>query len=70
MILVDANLLVYAYVSSFAQHRGAREWLDSRLNGTAQVALPWASILGFLRLVKARDELFENGAYASQVQCK
>jgi toxin-antitoxin system PIN domain toxin len=61
MILVDANLLVYAYVSSFTQHADAREWLDSRLNGTAQVALPWASVLGFLRLVTNR-RVFERPA--------
>jgi len=61
MILVDANLLVYAYVSSFTQHADACEWLDSRLNGTAQVALPWASVLGFLRLVTNR-RVFERPA--------
>ena len=61
MILVDANLLVYACVSSFTQHAGAREWLDSRLNGTAQVALPWVSVLGFLRLVNNR-RVFERPA--------
>ena len=28
MILVDANLLVYAHVASLPQHRLARKWLD------------------------------------------
>ena len=51
MILVDANLLVYAHVGSFAQHQAAKQWLDSRLNGTAAVGLPWPSLLSFLRLV-------------------
>ena len=51
MILVDANLLVCAHVSSFRQHQAARSWLDGRLNGFAPVGLPWASILGFIRLV-------------------
>jgi uncharacterized protein len=51
MILVDANLLVYARVSSFPQHDRAREWLDTRLGGTARVGLPWPSLLGFLRIV-------------------
>ena len=40
MILVDANLLVYAHVGSFPQHAAAREWLDERINGTAPVGLP------------------------------
>ena len=51
MILVDANLLVYAHVGSFAQHAAARAWLDERINGTAPVGLPWPSLLGFVRLV-------------------
>ena len=29
MILVDANLLVYAHVGSFAQHAAARGWLSA-----------------------------------------
>jgi uncharacterized protein len=51
MILVDANLLVYAHVSSAAQHRAAHRWLDGKLNGRSQVALPWPSLLAFVRLV-------------------
>ena len=51
MILVDANLLVYAVASPLAQHRAAGSWLHSRLTGHARVGLPWASILGFLRVV-------------------
>lgn len=51
MILVDANLLVYAHVADSPPHRVAREWLDARMNGAARVGLPWASLLAFLRLV-------------------
>ena len=54
MILVDSNLLIYAKVSSFSQHEAAHSWLNSRLNGTAAVALPWSVVLGFLRLVTNR----------------
>ena len=50
MILVDANLLIYAQVDTFPQHEQARTWLDGRLNGTAPVGLPWPSLLGFLRI--------------------
>lgn len=59
MILVDANLLVYAHVGSFAQHERAREWLDAQLNGRARVGLPWPSLLGFLRLV-TNPRVFER----------
>lgn len=51
MILVDANLLVYAANTAAAEHARAREWLDARLNGTAPVGLPWPSLLAFVRLV-------------------
>ena len=51
MILVDANILIYAHVSTFSQHDAARNWLDDRLNGATNVGLPWPSVLAFLRLV-------------------
>jgi len=51
VILVDANLLLYAHVADFDQHPAARKWLDGRLRGPARVGLPWPSLLGFVRIV-------------------
>ncbi len=51
MILIDANLLLYAHTDSFSQHRAARDWLDRQLNGPERVGLPWQSLVAFLRLV-------------------
>ena len=51
MILVDANLLVYARIADFREHDAARAWLDDRLNGTVGVGLSWPSLLAFVRLV-------------------
>ena len=59
MILVDANLLVYAHVASLPQHPAALSWLDQKLNGAAIVALPWQSLLSFARLV-TNPRLFER----------
>jgi toxin-antitoxin system PIN domain toxin len=59
VILVDANVLAYAHVSSFAQHERARDWLDQQMNGAAPVGLPWASLLAFLRLV-TNPRVFEH----------
>ena len=59
MILIDANLLVYAHVASLPQHDAAISWLDRKLNGTAIVALPWQSLLSFARLV-TNPRLFER----------
>ena len=50
MILIDANLLIYAANRSAPEHEAARAWLDDRLNGTAAVGLPWPALLGFVRL--------------------
>lgn len=50
MILVDANLLVYAANPAAADHDEARTWLDDRLNGSARVGLPWPSLLAFVRI--------------------
>lgn len=51
MILVDANLLIYAFDAASPHHVSARRWLDGCLNETARVALPWTSLLAFLRIV-------------------
>jgi hypothetical protein len=51
MILVDANLLLYAANHAAPEHERARKWLDHRLNGTVALGLPWPSLLAFVRLV-------------------
>jgi toxin-antitoxin system PIN domain toxin len=51
VILVDANLLIYAHTDASKDHEAAREWLDAQLNGTAPVGLPWPSLLAFLRVM-------------------
>ena len=50
MILVDANLLLYAANQAAPEHERARVWLDDRLSGTVAVGLPWPSLLAFVRL--------------------
>ncbi len=50
-MIVDANLLVFAHVTSNRQHDAARDWLEDQLVTAARVGLPWASLLAFVRLV-------------------
>ena len=50
MILLDANLLLYAANRAAPEHERARAWLDDRLNGTVPLGLPWPSLLAFVRL--------------------
>jgi hypothetical protein len=59
VILVDANILVYAHVEGMEPHARARQWLDGRLNGSALVGLPWPSLLAFMRLV-TNPRMFES----------
>jgi toxin-antitoxin system PIN domain toxin len=65
VILVDANLLIYAYSSNFPQHATAREWLDQQINGSARVGLPWASLLAFLRIT-TNPRMFSHPAPISK----
>ena len=51
MILVDANLLIYAYNSSVDVHERARAWLEDALSGGIPVGLQWSTIHAFLRLM-------------------
>ena len=51
MILLDANLLVYAAKPSLAQYRPAKQWLDEQLNGPTRIGLPWQALLAFLKVV-------------------
>jgi toxin-antitoxin system PIN domain toxin len=51
MILVDANLLIYAVDSASPHHRAARRWLEDTLSGTVRVGLAWSVLLAFLRII-------------------
>jgi toxin-antitoxin system PIN domain toxin len=50
MILLDANLLIYAIDSTSPHHTRARRWLEKVLSGDTAVGLPWAVVLAFLRI--------------------
>ena len=50
MILVDANLLIYAIDKDSPHHAKARSWLEELLSGTTRVGLAWVVILAFLRI--------------------
>ena len=50
MILVDANLLLYAEDQHSPQHKVAREWLDTQLSGASPVCLSWTILCAFIRI--------------------
>ena len=53
MIIPDINLLVYAYVSDAPHHADARVWWEGCLNRPGVVGLPWAVMLGFVRIMSS-----------------
>lgn len=59
MILVDANLLIYAIDSSSPNHAAARRWLEKTLSGSTRVAFAWTVVLAFLRIT-TRSGILRN----------
>jgi toxin-antitoxin system PIN domain toxin len=51
MVLVDANVLIYAVDRDAPHHASARRWLENALSGVETVGMPWIVLLAFLRLV-------------------
>lgn len=50
MVIVDANVLLYAVDSASAHHDEALEWLNRSLAGAEAVGLAWAALLAFVRV--------------------
>jgi toxin-antitoxin system PIN domain toxin len=50
MMLIDANILLYAYDESSPENGPARRWLEQQFSRTEPVALSWQSITAFLRI--------------------
>jgi uncharacterized protein len=59
MMLIDANLLIYAYNPSAPQHAAARRWLERAVGGPAPVRLAWTSVLAFVRIM-TNPQLFRR----------
>lgn len=51
MIVLDANLLLYAYDSDSTRHKEARAWVEQVFSGSAPVGLPWQTATAFLRIM-------------------
>jgi toxin-antitoxin system PIN domain toxin len=50
VILLDANLLIYAVNRDLPQHKTAKTWIEKTFSDQDSVGLPWVSVLAFLRL--------------------
>jgi toxin-antitoxin system PIN domain toxin len=65
MILVDANILLYAYHPRAAQHEASRAWLEATLSGSRFVRFAWVSLWAFLR-ISTNPRAFERPLSASE----
>jgi uncharacterized protein len=57
VILVDANVLLYAYDPRSAHHRRCREWVEAAFSGEP-VCLAWVTVLAFIR-ISTSPRIFE-----------
>lgn len=51
MIVLDANILLYAYDAASSHHAKARAWVEAVFSGATPVGLPWQNISAFLRIL-------------------
>ena len=59
MMLVDANLLLYAYDPAAREHEASRHWLEASLSGTVLVRFAWLTVWAFLRIM-TNPRVFER----------
>jgi len=50
LIVLDANVLLYAYDASDPRQPRAAAWLEDALGGSADIGLPLTSVLAFIRI--------------------
>lgn len=51
MIVLDANILLYAYDSASSHHAKARAWIEQAFSGATLIGLPWQTASAFLRIM-------------------
>jgi toxin-antitoxin system PIN domain toxin len=59
VILVDANLLLYAEDNLSPHHNRTRSWWDGQLSGTTPVGLCWLVVNAFIR-IGTNPRVFEH----------
>lgn len=50
MILIDANVLLYAHDTAASRHGAARRWMEDAVARREELAFAWVTLLAFLRL--------------------
>jgi toxin-antitoxin system PIN domain toxin len=65
LILVDANLLLYAYHPRAEQHEKSRAWLEAVLSGPDLVRFGWLTLWAFMRIA-TNPRVFDRPLSASE----
>ena len=65
MILVDANVLLYAYYPGAERHERCRAWVEQAFSGEEPVAIAWVTVLAFVR-ISTTPRVFEQPLLASE----
>jgi toxin-antitoxin system PIN domain toxin len=50
VILLDVNILLYAYDEASSYHGAIRPWLQELLSGPEEIGIPWLTFWGFVRI--------------------
>lgn len=65
MILVDANVLIYAYDLGSPRHADAAAWLERTLSSDEDIRFPLTTLLAFMRIT-TNPGVFERPLTASR----
>jgi uncharacterized protein len=65
VILVDANLLIYAFDTASPHHDRTHRWLSGQFGGSSAVGIPWESSSAFLRIV-TNPRIYERAVTTAQ----
>ena len=67
MILIDANLLLYAYHPRAEQHEKSRAWLEAVLSGPDLVRFAWLTLWAFL-MIATSSRVFDRPLSPSEAE--
>jgi uncharacterized protein len=67
MILIDANLLLYAYHPRAEQHAASKAWLEAVLIGSGLVRFAWVTLWAFLR-ISTNPRVFDRPLSVAEAQ--
>ncbi len=67
MILLDANIVLYAHDRTSERHQAAAGWLENALTGAESIGVSWSVLLAFLRVTTSRRMVREPLSMAEAV---